>query len=91
MWTGSGSSPEVRREDLALQDLPPPPSCATHGSLTTTTTLVLSAIKGKVGGLGHDGLLGGLLVALFILVSAPSLYPALCSHGIRTPTPDLEV
>lgn len=52
-----------------------------------------------MGGLGHDGLLGGLLIpcgfptgpALFILVSAPSLYPALCSDGIRTPTLYLQV
>lgn len=47
-----------------------------------------------MGGLGHEVLLGGLLVpreflkdaVLFTLVSAPSLSSALCSDGIRTPT-----
>lgn len=49
--------------------------------------------KREVDGLGHEVLLGGLLdpweflkdPVLLLFVSAPSLYPALCSVGIRTP------
>lgn len=55
--------------------------------------------RGELGGLGHDVLLGGLLLpceflkdpVLFLLVSALSLYPAPCSDGIRTPTLHLAV
>lgn len=77
----------MRRENGALQALPLPHFLCSPSLLPEVCLLP----KGEVGGLGHDGLLGGLLVALFILVSAPSLYPSLCSHGIRTPTLDLEV